>query len=549
MQLLIVESPHKARVIGRILGRGYTVRASLGHVRDLPPEELGVELHDGFTPRWKLIPGKQRALLALRRLVPRAEMVYFATDPDREGEAIAWHLREILRPERYGRLEFRAITPREINQALEHPRDLDPRLIEAQLGRRIADRLCGYLISPVLSEALGRRGLSAGRVQSAALRLVVEREREIESFVPTPYWVVRLTFEKDGVAFTAQSREVPQGDPLFERIEEVRRALRRAEYRVISVEHGQSAQAPPPPFVTSSLQQEANRRLRLSPERTMAIAQRLYEGHERLGGLITYMRTDSPRIAPEALRMAERFIKERFGEEFHVRRQWRPRSAAQDAHECIRPTFLDRYEEVRQALDPEEFQVYDLIWRRFVASQMAEARYRTCEVQISEPFPGLGPLRAHSSTLVFEGWRAVWGEQEPAAGLPPLEEGEVLGLKRARVERRQTQPPRRYTEGGLVRELERLGIGRPSTYAYVIRVLKARRYVRPRGGVLHPTELGRRVCEWLEEHYPWLVDYGLTAQMERELDEVEEGRRRWQEVVEEFYRKLQENCSASSSGS
>ena len=392
---------------------------------------------------------------ALRQLAWEVDLLVVASDPDTEGERIAWDVANLLgsHARAVARAEFHEITRRAFMEALSNLREVDRGLVSAQLVRRITDRWVGFWLSEELRRAFKAPGLSAGRVQSAALRLVVEREREIESFVPTPYWVVRLTFEKDGVAFTAQSREVPQGDPLFERIEEVRRALRRAEYRVISVEHGQSAQAPPPPFVTSSLQQEANRRLRLSPERTMAIAQRLYEGHERLGGLITYMRTDSPRIAPEALRMAERFIKERFGEEFHVRRQWRPRSAAQDAHECIRPTFLDRYEEVRQALDPEEFQVYDLIWRRFVASQMAEARYRTCEVQISEPFPGLGPLRAHSSTLVFEGWRAVWGEQEPAAGLPPLEEGEVLGLKRARVERRQTQPPRRYTTTALAVEV------------------------------------------------------------------------------------------------
>jgi len=564
--LVVVESPTKARTIARILGGRYQVKASLGHIRDLPPDELGVDIQKGFLPKYIVLKEKRPVLQEIRKSAEKAPAVYLATDPDREGEAIAWHLVEAVRlkDRPVHRVTFHEITPEAVRKAFQEPRGIDQRLVEAQQARRVLDRLVGYRLSPLLWDKLRWRGLSAGRVQSAALRMVVEREREIESFVPREYWVLWARLARPGDrpegAFRARlvgwegekgRLEVPDGITA----ERLRTALEGADYRVARVVRKEVRQRPAPPFITSTLQQEAWRKLRFPARKTMQVAQQLYEGvplgDEGQVGLITYMRTDSPHIAESAQREARDYIRTAYGEDFLPPRprQYTARSrTAQEAHEAIRPTSVHRTpERVRPYLTPDQYRLYELIWRRFLASQMADAVLDQTTVEVSARPSSGGPaylLQARGSVLKFPGFRAVYledrdepeEEDEERAPLPPLQEGQPLHCLGVEAQQRFTQPPPRYTEASLIRAMEERGIGRPSTYAAIVSNIQERGYVRREGGRLVPTPLGRAVNDLLTRHFPDVVDLDFTARMEEDLDRIARGEEDWRKVLEDFYR-------------
>ncbi len=557
--LIVVESPAKARTLERILGRGYEVKASLGHVMDLPERKLGVDVERDFAPEYEVKRGKKKIVEELRRAARRASRVLVATDPDREGEAIGFHVANLLELEPTApiRAEFHEITPRAIKEAIRRPRPIDLRKVDAQQARRVLDRLVGYNLSPLLSEKFRKRALSAGRVQSVALRLVVEREEEIEAFQPQEYWELTGDFESDGVRFSAQLYEVDGrrvrekrgGREVFllTRQDEASAVLERAQaarvYRVAAVERRERHRKPPSPFTTSTLQQAASSRLGWSAGRTMRVAQRLYEGVELGGervGLITYMRTDSTRVAPEAVEEARGFIQKTYGEAYLPERPpaYRAKKGAQDAHEAIRPTSVERTpEKVRPYLSDEEARLYELIWRRFVASQMRPARYRNTSVRLEA---GGLVFRASGSELLFDGYLRVWGREEEERQLPSLRPGAEAVLLGIEAEQKFTQPPPRYTDATLVKTLEELGIGRPSTYAPTIETLEKRAYVEREGRALKPTPLGREVVAFLKKHFPRVLAYDFTAQMEAELDRVEEGERPWPEAVRVFFEPFME---------
>ncbi|HXG41746.1 MAG TPA: type I DNA topoisomerase [Dehalococcoidia bacterium] len=561
--VVVVESPAKARTIANILGRQYKVLASLGHVRDLPKRELGVDIEAGFQPRYVVIRDKEKAIRQIREAAQQAGTVYLATDPDREGEAIAWHLLHAAgllgRP--YRRVVFHEITPQAVREAFRNPRDIDMRLVEAQQARRVLDRLLGYKLSPFLWRKV-KRGLSAGRVQSVALRLLVEREREIESFVPREYWTIEALLAKDGASFTArlvgylgrrQKLEIPN-EAEAQRLVAL---LRSSHYRVEAVERKEQARRPPPPFITSTLQQEAARRLGFSAQKTMVIAQQLYEG-VRLGaqgevGLITYMRTDSTHLAETALEEVRDYIRQQIGAEFLPRapRQYKTKvKNAQEAHEAIRPTSVRRDpESLRPYLTDDQLKLYTLIWQRTLACQIADARYEARSVEIAAR-PSSGEpllLRASSSVLLFPGYRQLYIEgsddeedQDGAGAIPELSPGDVLALLDLTPRQHFTEPPRRYSEASLIKALEEKGIGRPSTYAVIIATLLERGYVEREGRQLRPTDLGRLVNDLLVQHFPEFVDVDFTAEMEDRLDEIARGERPWQPVVREFYAPLEQ---------
>jgi len=559
-RLVIVESPAKARTLAHILGKGYTVKASKGHVRDLPKDTLGVQIDNGFRPQYRLLPEKRSILKEIQELARRAEGVYLATDPDREGEAIAWHLVEAARLDKGKtvRVAFHEITPQAVQEAFRHPRPLDMRLVEAQQARRILDRLVGYRLSPFLWEKVWRGSLSAGRVQSAALRLVVEREREVQAFVPQEYWTITATLRQppQGAPFPArlvgrvgekERLPLPDRDAAQRVVEE----LRDASYRVEGVRRKEVRQKPPPPFITSTLQQEAWRKLRFSARQTMFIAQQLYEGvplgDQGVVGLITYMRTDSTHVAAPAQEEAREYIRRRWGEEYTPPTP--PRYAgrvkgAQEAHEAIRPTSVAREPALVQPhLSPDQFRLYDLIWKRFLASQMADALLDTVSVDIHARSPSGAAylLRATGGRVAFPGFRALYeeGKDEPEeegeGDLPPLRPGEVLECLGLEPAQHFTQPPPRYTEASLIKALEEKGIGRPSTYAPIVSTIQERGYVRREDGRLVPTPLGMAVNDLLVEYFPDIVDYAFTAHMEEELDAIAEGKRERVEVLRAFY--------------
>lgn len=556
--LVVVESPAKARSIQKMLGPSYEVRASKGHVADLPERTLGVDVERGFAPTYEVIREKKAVVEELKRAA-RGKRLLIATDPDREGEAIGWHVARLLGrdPKEPIRVEFHEITPRVVRQAVEAPRPIDQNLVDAQQARRVLDRLVGYNLSPLLSLEFRKRALSAGRVQSVALRLVVEREEEIEAFRREEYWTLTGEFAVEGKTLSALLLEVDgkrlwtgQGEKegrLHVRTEAEARALAEAvgkgPYRVAQVETRERRKAPPPPFTTSTLQQAASSRLGYTAGRTMRIAQRLYEGvdlPEGTVGLITYMRTDSVRVSPEALALAREVIGQVFGEEFlpESPRAYRNRKeGVQDAHEAIRPTDPRRTpESVRGHLTEEEYRLYDLIWRRFLASQMRDALYEQTSVLL-EGAGGRYLFRASGSVLRFEGYLKAWGREEEGEEppVPAVPEGVPAELLRAIPERHFTEPPPRYTDASLVKAMEELGIGRPSTYAPTLETLEKRGYVERRGRTLLPTPLGREVTRYLKERFPQVVAYEFTARMEDRLDQVEEGRAPWPQVVLEFY--------------
>ena len=560
-RLVIVESPAKARTVGRFLGKGYTVRASVGHVRDLLRSSMSVDVENDFKPTYRVPKEKKQVVKELAEEVKKAAEVYLATDPDREGEAIAWHLTEAtgIRPSQLRRVVFHEITQSAIEEAFAHPRGIDMNLVNAQQARRILDRLVGYSLSPLLWRKVRSR-LSAGRVQSVAVRMVVEREREIQNFVPEEYWSIQAELAKREArrrTFLAKLHRI-RGEEVNLKDEPATRAvveeLERSVYVVTSVKEGQRRRQPSPPFTTSTMQQEASRRLGFTATRTMRIAQQLYEGIDLDGsgpvGLITYMRTDSTNVAEQAQQEARQYIARRYGEDFLPPQPpvYKTRTkGAQEAHEAIRPTSVFREPEaIKDQLTREQYRLYQLIWQRFVASQMPPALYDTMTVEIEagpdESRPYL--FRATGSTLRFPGFLVVYEEakdedvqeEEPVQQIPPLTVGEMLDLVRLIPEQHFTQPPPRYTEATLIRALEEYGIGRPSTYAPIMATIQQRGYVRREGKRLVPTETGFLVNDLLVEHFPEVMDYGFTAQMEEQLDEIAAGRRDWVPVVREFYR-------------
>ncbi|MBX6340851.1 MAG: type I DNA topoisomerase [Thermomicrobiaceae bacterium] len=562
--LVIVESPAKAKTIGKYLGRGYTVKASMGHVRDLPKSRLGVDVGGSFQPDYLIPRDKLKVVKELRESVEAASKVLLATDPDREGEAIAWHLIEATKApqEKFQRIVFHEITPEAIRQAVQQPRGIDENLVDAQQARRVLDRLVGYEISPLLWKNV-KRGLSAGRVQSVALRRVVEREREIQRFQPVEYWTLeaelakRAPRRKKSDVFTASLFRVNGEKPELKDEAStlaIVRALEGAEFVVAQVEVKETQRRPSPPFTTSTLQQEASRKLRFPVRKTMQIAQQLYEGVDLgpLGsqGLITYMRTDSTNVAASAQARARAVIAERFGPEYVPERPpvyARRAKGAQEAHEAIRPTDPGRTpEEVRGHLSNDQFRLYDLIWKRFIASQMRNAVFDSTTVDIDAGRPGGEKpyrFRATGSVIKFKGFIAVYreGRDDEAIdeidreALPPLAEGEALDLLRLLPEQHFTQPPPRFTEASLVKALEELGIGRPSTYAPTIATLRERNYVEVEDRKLLPTELGMIVNDLLVQFFPEIVDVQFTSRMEEELDDIASGERKWQPVLREFY--------------
>ena len=550
--LVIVESPAKAKTIEKYLGKDFQVLASMGHLRDLPKSSLSVDVKNDFEPVYQPIKGKEEIIRSLKKAAKDADMVYLATDPDREGEAISWHLKQLLDlpDEKTRRVTFNEITKNVVLESIRAPRDIDQNLVDAQQARRILDRLVGYEISPVMWKKI-KRGLSAGRVQSVATRMVDDRDREIDAFQPEEYWTLDaelLGGETGKTAFAARYHGKDGKKAELRSQAEVDAVVRETEngiFSVKSVKRTDKQRSPSPPFTTSTLQQEASRKLGMTPRRTMAIAQQLYEGVDIQGegsvGLITYMRTDSLRISEEAIAAAKDFILSRYGKAYYPPKanHYKAKANAQDAHEAIRPSNV-RWtpEDVKASLTGEQYRLYKLIWSRFLACQMANAVYDSVSVEILN---GEHSFRASSSSLKFSGYTAVYeegkdeekSEKEPA--LPPMGEGEVLALKTFRRDQHFTQPPAHYTDATLIRAMEEQGIGRPSTYAPTVSTILDRRYVRKEGKYLHITNLGRGVTEWMERYFSNIEDLKFTAQMERELDEVEEGRIPWKKVLRGFY--------------
>ncbi len=568
-KLVIVESPAKARTIERYLGKEYKVKASIGHVRDLLKSQLSVDVENNFEPRYRVLNDKRDIIKEIKAAAAKAEEVYLATDPDREGEAIAWHLVAAadIESSRVRRVVFHEITPEAVRAAFRKPRTIDMHLVEAQQARRILDRLVGYELSPLLWEKVRPR-LSAGRVQSVAVRLVVEREREIEGFVPEEYWTIDAELAcsdecdlPERVSFIARLLRI-RGEPAYlpneEAVRPILAELEQAEYVVDSVKRGERKRSPAPPFTTSTMQQEASRRLNFTTRHTMSIAQELYEGID-IGdggsvGLITYMRTDSTNVSAQAQEEAARLIRETYGAEYLPAEPnvYRTRTkGAQEAHEAIRPTSVYRTPEVLAPyLSRDQLRLYRLIWQRFVASQMAAAEYDTIRVDVLAGLAGTSNgdkpylLRSSGSTLRFPGFLAVYEdfadedtpEDEDLNRLfPDLKEGELLDLLRLLPEQHFTQPPPRYTEASLVKALEEFGIGRPSTYAPILLTIQQRGYVRHKGKRLYPTETGIIVNDLLVEYFPEIVDVSFTANMEEDLDEIASGEQAWVPVLRRFY--------------
>lgn len=559
--LLIVESPTKAKTLNRYLGESFVVRASKGHIKDLPENRLGVDVGKNFKASYVIIPGKEKIVRELRKAAESADRIFLGPDPDREGEAIAWHISEEISRNGKGkkkeifRVLFYELTRKGIEEALAHPTELNRNLYEAQQARRILDRLVGYLISPILWQKI-RRGLSAGRVQSVALRLVCEREREIQQFVPTEYWTVEALFEKDGQEPRISARLIRhEGKKVDISSAEEARAIADFlrsldDYAVSKVEQKKQRRNPPPPFITSTLQQEASRKLGFSPKKTMVIAQQLYEGVELPGegsvGLITYMRTDSTRISEEAVAAARQYILDFWGKEYLPGRprEFKAGLGAQDAHEAIRPTDVFRIPEaVKPYLTKDQYALYELIWKRFVACQMKHAEVLRSSVDIaSQSHPG-SIFRATGSVITFPGFMALYveekdDEEDHSNLLPPLSEGDSLKLLNLEEKQHFTQPPPRYTEANLVKELEQNGVGRPSTYATIVSTIQERGYVVKEGKVLKPTELGFVVNDALVQHFPEIVDVAFTAEMEAKLDRIEQGTYSALSLLKEFYSRF-----------
>jgi len=579
--LVIVESPAKAKTIQKYLGKGFTVEASLGHVKDLPKSTLGVDVENDFDTDYIVIPGKEKVLGKLKKLALSVDKIYLAPDPDREGEAIAAHLADELgddkkkkkkrkkgdeEDQRIRRVTFNEITKRAVQEAFEHPRNIDRNLVDAQQARRVLDRLVGYQVSPLLWDKV-RRGLSAGRVQTVALRLIVEREREIKAFEKKEYWTIDAhlaaakppAFDARFLGKGEEKIEVNNG----EEAEKIRTSLEKADWLVRSVDKKERRRNATPPFTTSKLQQDSSRKLRFSVKRTMMIAQRLYEGvemgEEGSVGLITYMRTDSTRVSPDAIREVREYIGSEYGPQYLPEQPnvYKEKKEAQAAHEAIRPTSaVNHPDKVKQYLKEDEYKVYKLIWQRFVASQIMPAVFDQTTVDIdaksaSEAFW----FRVTGSVLKFDGFLKVYEEakdskdeddEELKHKLPALEAGQKLTLRELKPEQHFTEPPPRYNEASLVKELEERGIGRPSTYAAILSTIQERQYAQKIGGKFTPTEIGLVVTDLLVENFPDIFDIQYTARLEEELDEIEDGKETWTQALADFYKKFEKDLKYAS---
>jgi DNA topoisomerase-1 len=571
--LIIVESPTKVKTLKKFLGSNYLVESSVGHIRDLPKKGFGIDLEHDFEPLYENLPDKKEVIAKLKKAAKTCETVFLSPDPDREGEAIAWHIAAILpKGPKIERVTFNAITKDAVTEAIKHPREIDMSLVDAQQARRMLDRMVGYKISPLLQRRIKRSGttsLSAGRVQSVALKLVVDREREIEAFVPVEYWNIGAILRPNpnekpfpAALYAVKGKKVEK--ELIEKKEvctisneveagEITAALKQATYTISKVEKKEKKRNPVPPFITSTLQQEASRHFGFAAQRTMSIAQSLYEGvdfgAEGAEGLITYMRTDSVRIEPEALTAARKLIDATYGKDYlpPKPRQFSTKKSAQDAHEAIRPTNLAHSpEKIKSFLTPDQYKLYLLIWRRFLASQMNPAVYDTvsCQIDTDQNMT----LRAVGSIIKFKGFLAVYEEKEDTFEedlqkqedllLPDLKEGNLLELIEVTSSQAFTKPPPRFTEASLVKELEKSGIGRPSTYASIMNKIQGRAYTTKERLALKPTELGKIIAQMLETHFTMIMDVKFTAKMEDELDQIAEDKKNWKEFVSQFWEKF-----------
>ena len=557
--LVIVESPVKAKTIGKYLGSGYRVTASMGHLRDLPKSKLGVDIENDFEPDYVPVKGREDTIEDLRDAAAKAETVFLATDPDREGEAISWHLKELLGLDDKStyRVTFNEITKKVVEESIKKPRDLDIDLINAQQARRILDRIVGYQLSPLLWKKV-RRGLSAGRVQSVAVRIVVDREEEIRAFVAEEYWLLDAILSPEGgkAIFTARFHGIGKKELRLENeqmVLEVVDKISKEPFVIETVKRQDRPRRPAPPFITSSLQQEASRKLGMTPRRTMSIAQQLYEGIDIHGegttGLITYMRTDSLRLSEDALAEAGSYIKSRYGDSYYPGspRRFKTKAGAQDAHEAIRPSSVALApDEIKASLTNEQYRLYKLIWSRFLASQMSEAIYDSMTIDaVSAGYL----FRARNESVKFPGFMAVYvegtdtDEEEPDSPLPELKQGSEAALKDTKKEQKFTQPPARYTEATLIRAMEETGVGRPSTYAPTISTIVSREYVLKEGKSIRPTPLGEVVTELMKERFPDVVDLSFTARMEESLDDVERGNEDWHDLLKKFYGAFSESLT------
>ena len=549
--LVIVESPAKSKTIKKILGDDYQIEASYGHIRDFPPKVLGFDVNKNFEPSFIVIPEKKLVVKKLNELAQKSDKVYLASDPDREGEAIAWHVRQVLEvpDDKICRIEFNEITPKAIKNSVEHSRDIDMQRVKAQQTRQILDRLVGYKISPVLWEKMRNYRLSAGRVQSVALRMICEREDEIEAFVPVEYWSISADLKKGSTSFSAELQKYKDKKIEIKNEEEAQKIVndlndKNLKYEVSKVAYRDTQRKPSAPFITSTLQREASSKLGYGVSKTMQIAQKLYEGVEINGepvGLITYMRTDSVRISDDAVAAAKDFIVSDFGENYYPEIPNNYVKGAkgknvQDAHEAIRPSYIERTpDSIKQYLSPEQYRLYKLIWARFISSQMANAKIKNTSVDITA---GDYLFKTGTSKVVFDGFLKVYNESDDEldqSKIPDLAQGDSLKLEKINPKQHFTQPPPRFTEASLVKNLEEYGIGRPSTYAPIISKIQQKGYVEKIEKALAPTLLGRTLCKQLIEYFKNIMDYQFTAQMETKLDDIAEEKAVWVDVLKDFY--------------
>jgi len=550
--LIIVESPTKAKTISKFLDKNYKIESSFGHIRDLPKSKMGVDIEHDFEPQY-IIPTKARKRVnELKKLAAKAENIYYATDEDREGEAIAWHLDKIFdQPKNSDRIAFHEITKEAVLEALSHPRKIKLSLVDAQQARRVLDRLVGYELSPLLWKKVAK-GLSAGRVQSVAVRLIVEREREIEAFKPEEFWIIEGKFAKGDDTFKASLYKTPEKklgkfDINDEKnAKELVEKLKTQNFQVYKIEEKETVRNPYPPFTTSTLQQQANRLFGFSAKQTMMLAQQLYEGidigSEGSIGLITYMRTDSVNLADKFLNEANQYIENKFGKNYTEGKKYYKTKAksAQEAHEAIRPTAASRDpQSIKQYLDARQYKLYDLIWRRALASQMAQAKLKNTTVDISSDNKYI--FRSTGQVITFDGFLKLMPNSAAENLLPQLKEKDALELKKITPSQHFTKPPARYSEAGLVKDLEEYGIGRPSTYAPTIATIIERKYVEKEDKKLKPTDIGRVVNDLLVKHFPKIVDYQFTAQLEKNLDDIAEGEKDWQPIIKDFYQPFKDN--------
>ena len=553
-KLIIVESPAKANTIKKFLGGSTKVVASMGHIRDLPKSKMGIDIEHDFEPEYINIRGKGDLIKSLKKDAKQAKKIYIATDPDREGEAIAWHLAKILEDEKdkIVRVTFNEITKNAVQKAIKEPRDIDVNLVDAQQARRVLDRIVGYKISPVLWKKV-RRGLSAGRVQSVAVKLIVDRENEIEKFIPEEYWNIyanlediktKKEFEAHFYGKDGKKLEIHSNDE----VQEILNNVKDANYIVSEVKKGEKKRTPAPPFTTSTMQQEASRKLGFTLKKTMSIAQGLYEGvkipEKGTVGLITYMRTDSTRISEEARSVAKTQITKLYGENYYENRYYKTKKDAQDAHEAIRPTYIDiEPDSIKDSLTTDQYKLYKLVYNRFLASQMAPAVYDTMNVNIKA---NAYDFKANGQVLKFKGFMTLYvegtdkEEKEEEGMLPELEENQEVKLKKLNPKQSFTEPPPRYTEASLVKALEEKGIGRPSTYSPTITTILERRYIEKEKKQLYPTELGKVVNKLLTENFTDVINVEFTAKIEDEFDEIAEGHEKWKKMIREFYGPFEE---------